>query len=199
MESEKYQSELFELDKPRGPQRKLDSVFPRSRFAVTLTLERLVFISIGIIMLMVALYALGVEKGKANRRALSPLQKPIIARKETPAAPVAQNTAQTRGTLISTASAVAPQVKTAAASAPDKGVTAQAPDKPYTIVAAAFTRKDTAAAELGRLKTGGFDGFIVQSDSYFLVCAGAYSTKESASKTLARVRQRYKDAYIRSR
>ena len=66
MEDKPYQQELFEFETPKGyAQKKADPIFPKGKFSVTLTLDRLVFISIGVIMLMVALYALGVEKGKS--------------------------------------------------------------------------------------------------------------------------------------
>ncbi|MBN1526681.1 MAG: SPOR domain-containing protein [Candidatus Omnitrophica bacterium] len=65
MEENAYQKELFEFEPPKASApKKPDPIFPKGKFSVTLTLDRLVFVSIGVIMLMVALYALGVEKGK---------------------------------------------------------------------------------------------------------------------------------------
>ena len=55
MDEEKYQKELFEFDrKPRRFFSKLSDLFPKADFernvVLTLTLDRAVFISIGIIM-----------------------------------------------------------------------------------------------------------------------------------------------------
>lgn len=82
MEDTGYQKELFEFETPKGAaQKKPDPIFPKGKFAVTLTLDRLVFISIGVIMLMVALYALGVEKGKSSaRQAAKKAQQAVTAR-----------------------------------------------------------------------------------------------------------------------
>jgi len=76
MEDKPYQQELFEFETPKGyAQKKADPIFPKGKFSVTLTLDRLVFISIGVIMLMVALYALGVEKGKSYANSAAAVKK----------------------------------------------------------------------------------------------------------------------------
>ncbi len=70
MDDEKYQKELFELDKPKRFFPRLSDFLPRYDFerniAFTIALDKAVFISIGIIMVMVAVYALGVEDGKSR-------------------------------------------------------------------------------------------------------------------------------------
>lgn len=170
MEEEKYQKELFEFEKPKRSFPGLRKIFPRpdfeGRISITFGLERLIFISIGIIMLLVIVFALGVERGKAASGAL-PRPQPA-------------------------------QVKTEKVAAP---AVPQDFSKPYTIVAAAFRRKDTAIQELNKLKREGFDATVVQSDSYFQVRIGAYPDKDSvlSKKALARIRQFYKDAYFKLR
>jgi len=205
MESEKYQGELFELDRPKGPQRKLDSVFPKTKPAVTLSLERVVFISIGVIMLMVAFYALGVEKGKSNARAVSVLQKgrEEKAVRPAPVTPPAVVTASAQSAAVPVAPTVKTNIQIKAPAVPavqDKVQTVQPAERSYahTIVAATFTKRESASLEADRLRADKFDAFVIQRDPYFLVCVGAYTSKDSASKTLPKVRQRYKDAYIKS-
>lgn len=202
MEETKYQGELFELDKPKVSQRKLDTVFPKTRFAVTLSLERIVFISIGVIMLMVALYALGVEKGKSSNRVVSPLQR-IRDVKRAQVAVVAPSTppiaSQTRSAVPAPEVKTNIQAKNAAMPSQSQPVVSQPAERPYTIVAAAFSRQESAASEVARMKADRSDAFVLQSGSYYLVCVGSYTTKESAQKMLTSLRLRYKDAYIKTR
>lgn len=67
MEAEREQKELFEFEKPKRAFPKFGRIFPfpASSTGITLSLERIIFISIAMLMLMVVLYALGVERGKA--------------------------------------------------------------------------------------------------------------------------------------
>ncbi|MDD5428839.1 MAG: hypothetical protein PHI58_06385 [Candidatus Omnitrophica bacterium] len=68
MDEEKFQKELFEFEKPKRFLPRLSDFFPKADFErnviLTLTLDRAVIITIGIIMTMVVIYALGVESGK---------------------------------------------------------------------------------------------------------------------------------------
>lgn len=76
MEEEKYQKELFEFEKPQRHFPRLGKIFPKpdfeGRISITFGLERLIFISIGIIMLMVIVFAIGVERGKVIARTPRP-------------------------------------------------------------------------------------------------------------------------------
>jgi len=72
MEEGREQKELFEFEKPRRIFPGLGRVFSSGgldkKLALTLTPEKVVFISIGIIMAMVVIYALGVEAGRSSRK-----------------------------------------------------------------------------------------------------------------------------------
>src|SRR3989338_9168642 len=96
MEDERTtQKEFFEFEKSKKPAPVFGRIFTKTDVAVTLSLEVLVFISIGLIMLMVIVYALGIEKGKSSQ-VLS--IKPVVEAKvlkpvfeeEVPAAQVIQ-------------------------------------------------------------------------------------------------------------
>lgn len=181
MEENEYQKELFEFEKPKKRKTflNLKSLFPKYSVTVILNLERIIFIIIAAILLMVILYAMGVERGKSIGRLASPIAK------ETQGMPVQATIAPPVSTI--SPEAVKPQEKEI--------------DKPYTIVAATFIRKDAAQLEANRLKREGLDAFIAQSDSYFLVCIGSYPDKSGAQSkgALVRVRQFHKDAYFKLR
>ena len=186
MEEEKYQKELFKFEKPKRLFPKLISIFPKADFEgkvlITFTLERVIFISIGIIMLMVIVYAMGVEKGKSVDKVS------IVSSAKVQPERLSQSQPVKAQVLIAKPIAPAPE------SIRDVG-------KPYTIVAVTFTRKDTAAQEVNYLKKEGFDATVVQSDSYLLVCIGAYPDKNSSQSKMAlsKVRKIHKDAYFKLR
>lgn len=181
METEKYQKELFEFESPKKPAVRFDNIFPRTDSAITLTPEKLVFTAIGMIMLLVVFFALGVEKGKSSAIDKLAAEKmkgsedviavPAVSVKPVQAPPPA-----------------AVKVKAAF----DK-------TKPYMVVAAAFSREDFALKEVGKLKTAGFEAFVYYGEPYYLACVGSFQNKGSAGKILNKVRRMHKDAYVRLR
>jgi len=204
METEKYQKELFDGFEPqRKAANKFGGIFPRADFAVTLTPDKIVFTAIGIIMLMVVFFALGVEKGRsAAYDKLTQTQMAVKKIAAVPAVPVK---------AVSVKMAVAPAVAaknvpaantTQKINAPATAVKAQpVPDKtkPYTVVAATYTHEDLAMKEVGKLKTAGFEAFVYYGEPYYLACVGYFQNKESAQKILTNVRQMHRDAYVRMR
>ena len=221
MDEEKYQKELFEFDKPKRFFPKLSDFFPKGDFernvVLTLTLDRAVFIAIGIIMVMVVLYALGVEAGK-NRAMESARPVPVAALQavnpivKQPAVIIPAHVIKQIQPVKSAAPAAKTQVivkspvarPMVAASVPVKPAPVQAaPDvnKPYTIVAVTFVNKDTAMQEMVKLRHQGYNPSLVQSDRYFQVCIGVYPDKmgPESQKDLKKIKRLYKDAYIRAR
>ena len=183
MDKENIQKELFEFKASGRQSNGLRRFFQKADLTVSLSAERMVFVSIGIIMLLVVSFALGVEKGKT-----------ISAAKETTAVPVQavqQRTAATNVTVQRTAvtnTTVRPvvQVKSAA----DNG-------KPYMVVAASYLKEPSAIQEVNRLKGNGLEAFVYRSGPYYLVCVGSFTNRESAQKILNKVRQTHRDAYVR--
>ena len=200
MDDKNLEKELFEFEKPKKPLPKLFNIFSKTDFegkiAIRLSPDKIIFIVIITMMLLVIVYALGVERGKV----LS-LKAPLPS--------VAISVAQGNITPIGKKSVMDPvisnQVKTALAvptpSLPAKIGLVQASAKPYTIVAVTFSRKEMAETESNRLKGDGFDAFVASSDSYFLVCVGAYPDRDGVQtkKELNRVKRIYKDAYLKLR
>jgi len=179
MENERYQKELFEFEEPKKQKNRFGQLLQPTNFALTLTAEKIVFLIIGMIMLGVVFFALGVEKGK------SLVDKAPETVVKTDMQVVQQEPVKVQ----------AVQAKPASPEAPKTNITPK--DKPYTIVAAAFSRKDFASKEAGRLKSSGLESFVIFSDPYYLACVGSFANKESASKLLGKVKQVHRDAYIR--
>jgi len=191
MEEEKSQKELFEFDKPKRRFSPLAEIFRFSgvegpAFAVTLKLDKIVFISIVIMMAMVVIYAVGVEQGKS------------ISRKA-PAMAVVQKVPQ-RPAVDIPAPQPAVSSKVVPAAAETIAPSGRATAKPYTIAVSALSKRDTAASEVARLKANAFDAFVIYREPFYVVCVGSFADKTSARsiQELNRVKRFNKDAYFKA-
>jgi hypothetical protein len=228
---DRYQKELFEdLDRLKKSSLKNDNLVPKTKFSLTLSLEKTVFISIAVVMAMVVVYAVGIERGKTVERESPQMTitktiksvtvggpKPVHVVPSTPKmasvvekkvqvvekkiqvpvqvpAPVAQTV---QAAVVPAQPQQALPVKAETVSIQALPLSAQ--PKPYTIVGATFTRKDWADKEIEKLKKSGQEAAVYQSANYFLVCIGSYQTKDEAKAALTKIRNAYKDAYLRSR
>ena len=188
------QKELFELEAPKKqPKNRFGQFFQKTDFAISLSAEKLVFISIGIIMLLVIFFALGVERGKviaAGSMETTHATAQVSTLNVSGNAP-AQQAAPVK--TVNAATNIIPKEKAPAAQYPaDKS-------KPYTIVAAAYSKEDSASKEVIKLKGSGLEAFLIKSDPYYLACVGSFANKDSAKTVLSKVRQAHKDAYVRLR
>lgn len=214
MENERYQKELFEFEQGKKSRPRFGAVFQKTDFSLTLSAEKIVFAGIGIMMLMVVFFALGVEKGRASAAmrlsAAGDAVKPAMA----VAKPVKTKTNISFGGARIVSSLRAGDGSQAPAAMPkDAGaqvkaaVEGQKPaiqasrdkNKPYTIVTGAFLRQDFALKETSRLKAGGLESFICYSEPHYLACVGSFADKNSAQAFLPKVKQMSRDAYIRLR
>ena len=167
---------MFEFEKPKRSFPKLSNFLPKADFErnilITLSLEKVIFISIGIILLMVVVYALGVEIGKS--KAAERIASQVSAKIEAPAQ-------------------VSPALQLSKTVA-----VAQNPVRPHVIVAGTYARRDNAMAVMTRLKQAGFDAYIGQNQPLFQVWIGS-KTNADALKILIRVKKLCKDAYLKTR
>ena len=181
MDEEKYQKELFEFEKPRKRFPRFSDLFPKADFdnrvAITLTLERLIMIAIGLLMLAVVVYAFGIETGRRITKDAA--------------------SSETRITLTKTP-VMQPKIR------PPAPVTVMVPEKlaanrPYSIFAASFTRQDYAAQAVNKLKGAGFGAFLSQVGTSYRLCIGTSKTKDEAKGDLIKIKRIYKDAYVKVR
>lgn len=198
METERYQKELFEFESPKKPVARFSGIFPRTDFAIVLTPERIVFASIGIIMLIVVFFALGVEKGRSiaytkfteTRAAAKNMVTAYSIPVKPSQAPVVVASKRAPITNITPKTGLPAAVKTQTAF-DSKGS--------YTVVAATFLREDFALREAARLKKAGLESFVYYGEPYYLACVGSFQSKSMAQNILNKVRQMHRDAYVRLR
>jgi cell division septation protein DedD len=217
MEEEKYQKELFEFEQPKRSFAKLTDMLPKAdfegRMTMTFTMEKIVFISIGIMMAMVIVYAIGVENGKSLRRRApagapapkAPAPSKATAPKEaqTPAAAVpaaVRDRSAPSGKTIMDTAPVATGIGQAR-SASQAQAAAPSAAGPYSILAATFRNQDTAASALQLLRKYSMNAFIVYDKLYYRVYVGMYRSKNdpAAANDLEKVKRAYKDAFIKLR
>ncbi len=69
----------------------------------------------------------------------------------------------------------------------------------FTVQLVTYNDKTLAEKEITRLKSKGYDGFIIPSGRYYQVCANYFENKSNARSHLEELKQagRYPDAYIR--
>lgn len=207
MSNDGYQKELFEEfhEKPRKSFTKLESFLPKADFegkvSITLGLEKAVFISIGIILIMIIVFAMGVERGRTiaadetskNRdEKMAAITPPVVSAsiQPVPSQVVA-------GARAATATPVS-NMKGAPSVQP-KAEPEDLSQKPYTIIAMTFRERETAVQAANWLKKEGFQSYQKQDGQFFPVCVGSYSSKAAAQAELSKIKRLCKDAYIKTR
>ncbi len=198
MDPDKYQKELFEFKSPKKATARFGSIFTRSDFAIILTPEKMVFAAIGMIMLIVIFFALGVEKGRSVTRTKFTAKKTMA--RDLAATPVVSVTEAKAPTCV-------PKNGAATNITPKNGQPTEAAKtevafdktKPYMVIAAAFSRKEFALKEVSRLKKADLEAFVYYGEPYYLACVGSFNSKSSAQKILNKVKQMHRDAYVRLR
>lgn len=207
MEEEKFQKELFEYEPQKKSFSRLTDMLPKADFegkvTLTITLEKMVFISIGIIMAMVIVYALGVESGKSASKMTSPQEVRSQGAVTLPIN-VQDRIAVIPDKNILNTSPVAPLIRPAAPSKQQpqsrpKAAIASQPSKAYTILACTFTKLENAQNAAAGLAKLGLTSSVSFSAPYYQVSAGGYTDKNSpeAQRDLIKVRRQYKDALFR--
>lgn len=189
MEEEKFQKELFEFDNPKrnfNPFRGLSKTDFNGKLTFSAKPEHLILGLIALTMLVVVIFALGVEKGKRINLVPGIVKAPSWERK-------AAHPDNAKLKLIY------PSVRPAASTTQGKPSTAVSREiGRYTIVAATFRSNDAATVAVSELRKKGLDAHIAKSGDYIQVRVGSYKAKEDASKDIYTVRKAYGDAYLRT-
>jgi hypothetical protein len=195
-ERDQRQKELFEFEKPKRRFPSLKGLFPKADFEgrvlVTLTPEQIILISIGILMSLVVIYAVGVEQG-SNRNVEKPAAVTISAESQLKKAQSFFSTTQVRPP--------APLQALGAVKAPAVAGNNAHAAAVYTVIAATYKSMDSAVQAVDILRRDGLAAYLMKKGAYTVICVGAYTDSEGAQvqADLVKVRAKYKDAYIKSR
>ncbi len=176
MEKKEFQRELFRSpDRFRAPLKRHQFILPR-RVTITIRLERLIFISITALMVMLVIYALGVEKGK----------RLVMVNRERAEKEEAKGMRQAM-----------PEKSQIAAGVQEKLGEETAPPKQYAVQVATFRKKTSADEEVKRLEKYGHKINVIDAGDYYQVCVGEFISEGDANKMLKILRNRYKDCYVK--
>ncbi len=163
--------------------------------------EKTLFLLIGFVVTGAVCYCLGVEHGKA--RALAKINAGFdLAARPAPvkrAEPVAAPVAVPKAVRLPNSATlpVAQSVPSAQAKAAVKKEAPQQQAGAFTIQIGTYRSVAAAKLEKDKLAKKGIPASIVKRGDYNLVVVGNFGDKETARSTLTRLRQNYRDCYIR--
>lgn len=143
--------------------------------------EKSLLIIIGFVIIGIASFTLGVEKGK--RLTMVRMGSRLdIAVKPTPALPV---------------STPKQQVNKEAQYQPVKEQSLTEYMQGYTIQVASFTKRVNAQKEADILKNKGLSASVLSKGKFSIVCVGKFSKQEEAQTLLTKLKKQYQDCRIR--
>lgn len=194
-ENKDRQAELFE--NPTGREKEINSrKFTLPKWSPSLSCENSFFIIIVFVMLMIACYSLGVEKGKhlvALNNNINQYTNPIgIQEKKTQTEPAVSIIEEPQKEKIKIRLETV-QAEKAKPQSLSKDLLRK---KPY-IQVATFRTDKYAGKEINRLKSKGYRPFILCSGKFRQVCVGGYKDKTDAEKALKNLRRLYADCVLR--
>lgn len=184
------QFELFPSSNRHPDRQKSDS---NLRNGFHLAIENVVVICIVFVMISLLLFSVGVERGK---RLAGYQANEIDEASETDGIIVlpSEDKSDFQSTQASVEKAVEEQ-KTEVIKLPE--IQERTIQKPFTIQVASFKLEENAHKEADKLKTKGFETFVVPKGSYSIVCVGQFSGKTEASQYTQKLKDRYKDCMVR--
>ncbi len=179
---------------------------PRFYFSsLTLSLENLVIATIGVLMVVVLSFSLGVEKGKKvvlSNSSVMPviLTAPVNGKPASSASSQAAPASKDPGVSADPSETMSQEIarqdkrgeKTPALIKDDEMLPSG-----YTIQVASFKKDEFAQKEAVLLQKKGYQIFVVSKGKYSIVCVGKYSNKDDAKVTLNRLQKTYKDLIVR--
>jgi len=181
---------------------------------VLISKDKLYLSLVGIILLLVITFSLGVERGKkvastTRKQILQELQ--LIETATADAVKISPPDGVTSVEIVTETGipSLPPQmtaqkpvgktttVPTVAAKTPEKPVEQAKLQGNYTIQVASYGKASYAQTEADRLKKEGFDAFVIQKGKYVILCVGRFPASASAQDVRLKLKKKYKDCFIR--
>ncbi|OGX05426.1 MAG: hypothetical protein A2Z88_05910 [Omnitrophica WOR_2 bacterium GWA2_47_8] len=191
---------------------------------LTLTLDKLLMATVGLIMVMVLSFSFGVEKGRKLTQRNVPSAAQRVARQSAPASiPSTNNTpAQNQAPAKQTKPRLKPKTtiviqdplsiaaKPAAAVDPKlqkivkpavpldpKLQKIKLPDNVYTVQVASYKKENQAHEAAQDLKVHGYEIFVMPKGEYSILCVGKFIEKNQASQYASKLKRKFKDCLVR--
>lgn len=195
--------ELFD-DFAEGPQRgrqRRKPVGVVQHVNVKLSYDHIIWGTIGLILILAVIYAVGIERGRRARLAAASATQIAAAPVQPAPAPktAAAASPQLAPPKAQAAPVVTPPVTPAVRSATTGSASRPAQTaskKQYAIQLATYSQRPTAEREVKRLRDQGQAPFLIGRDGYSVLYVGAYPTAQEAKTALGPFRKRYPDCFV---
>ncbi|MBU1086479.1 MAG: SPOR domain-containing protein [Candidatus Omnitrophica bacterium] len=163
--------------------------------AISVSLDTLIVIIIGVLMVNLSAFVLGIEKGKLIAK--NDLNKTIAVQ------PIGNAAVPIKPKKIivvpEAVEEIIEQKQIKIDPIEEKQIVKKvvSPADGYIIQLVTYSTDSTANKEVTRLNDLGLDGHVLKSGEYYVVYAGTYNSKIKAKEKLARFKERYKDCFVR--
>lgn len=174
-EENQIQKDLFEnYNQPRRLRRKILGVnAPRRFYNITFSIEQIIFVVIGLLILFVVSFSLGVEKGK--RQAIIKEQK--LFQEE----PVKEEVKKPE-LILEPLPVPAPKLSPS-----------------YVIQVASYKDNNEAEDEKRSLEKKGYTAEIAVSGKYSVIYITGFASKKEAQEVVTKIKGKHKDCFIKKR
>ena len=183
-EKRQVQKELFEdfvnQEKKSHPR---DFLRKKSKLAINLCFEHLIFVFIGFVIALAVVFSIGVEKGKSISS---------VSARQTGTRKDIEEINHTEFEQV----VIKQQDGTQEIAAQVKPVDTAAPFE-FTVQVASYAKEETAKVHAERLKAQGNDAFVLKKGDYYIICVGKFTDKQSVDTQMKKLRKSYNDCIVR--
>ena len=159
--------------------------------SITLNLENIIVLTVLLFMAIIVSFSVGVERGKKIVFAKDSLTESKIAPEEKVFPSSQKLVADKEPIVIAKKEEVKKRPETAL-----KVFNSISSDF-YTVQVASFKSRKHAEKEALKLKSKGYEIFIVPKGKYMIVCAGKFGQSDQAKDFSAELKNKYKDCLVR--
>jgi len=164
---------------------------------VVLSTQSIIILFICVLMLLIASFTLGVEKGKlVTAKTAVEIKEPALPAAPEKTALPAPAMAENRG-VTENAAAEPQKIQIAAAPAPQTTKETPAPPSGYAIQVASLKSESAAKGLSETLAKKGFAASVRPSGNYLIVLAGNYASREEAQGKIKELKKTYSDCFIK--
>ena len=185
------QPELFsEVSSDSRPQRSPFPLFPGRSLRFQVAYEDLLFGALGLILILLGGFCLGVERGKGLV-----LRQPVLEPSEGVSSTVAHAEARSGVEFEPSAPVIPAAVSRPSQEIPPSGSAVS--EGSYAIQLASYVGPQSAQEEVRRLARQGTTAQVVRQGKYYELRAVGYRSRAEAKEALADLRKTYRDAFLK--
>ncbi|MFH1063234.1 MAG: SPOR domain-containing protein [Candidatus Omnitrophota bacterium] len=193
------QPELFCKTKKEQKQNLLNKNIFCSHYksAISVSLDTLIVIIIGVMMVNLTAFVLGIEKGKLIAAKNEQTKTIVLEPVGNAAVPSKQKKKLIVPAVIEPEKNI--EINTEINTIEEKQIVKniEHPADGYIIQLVTYSSDSNANSEVDRLNAQGLQGHVLKSGEYYIVYSGMYNSKIKANEKVTSFKQRYKDCFVR--